>query len=203
MSWAFALAGVLMLAFLPRRPQTTLDPFHDGQILSAVWEFESGRPLFTEVFPLRTYEFFLIWLSRRFLDPSLASFFIAKHLLDALPIAGVCLLSFAWTRSLAWSFATALAAATFAGMNSRMGLSFLGCALGVAVFRSRSPLHLGWLAVGGWLAALLGFDVVIPFVAPSVLTLLILGPPGRSQPGTGSGWAATKTSSSWAGRHSC
>ena len=106
---AFALAGVLMLAILPGPPNTTIDPFHHGQILESVWEFESGRPLYSEVFPLRSFEFFLTWLARRVSKPTLANFFITDHLLDSLPIAGVCLLTFAWTRSLPWSFATAWA----------------------------------------------------------------------------------------------
>src|SRR5262249_33742849 len=46
---ALCLTGILLLAILPGGPNTTIDAFHDGQILSGVWEFESGRPLFTEV----------------------------------------------------------------------------------------------------------------------------------------------------------
>jgi hypothetical protein len=183
---ALALAVVLMLAFLPGPPNTTIDSFHDGQVLGNVWEFESGRPLYTEVFPLRSYEFFLTWLARRVAKPALANFFIANRILDSLPIAGVFLLTFAWTRSLPWSFATALAAATYPPTSSRMALPLLAAAVEIAVFRSRRRLSLAWIAVAAWLAALLGFDVLIPLVGSSVLTIAIAGPPGRARAGEAS-----------------
>ena len=177
---AFALAGVLMLAILPGPPDTTIDPFHHGQILESVWEFESGRPLYSEVFPLRSFEFFLTWLARRVAKPTLANFFITDHLLDSLPMAGVCLLTFAWTRSLPWSFATALGAATYPPTSGRMGLPLLAAALGIAVFRSRRRRNLAWIAIGGWVAALLGFDILIPLIGASLLTIAIAGPPRPS-----------------------
>ena len=189
---AFALAGVLMLAILPGSPTTTIDPFHHGQILEGVWEFESGRPLYSEVFPLRSAEFFLTWLARRVASPTLGNYFIANRLLDALPIAGVCLLTFAWTRSLPWSFATALGAATYPPSSSRMALPLLAATLGIAVFRSRRRLSLAWIAVGGWVAALLGFDVLIPLIGSSMLTIAIAGPTRRSSRSGASVWITTR-----------
>ena len=58
-----------------------------------------------------------------------------------------------------------------------MALPLLAAALGIAVFRSRRRLNLAWIAVGGWVAALLGFDVLIPLIGASLLTIAIAGPP--------------------------
>src|SRR5262249_44792566 len=87
---AWAIAGVSLLAHLPGPPATpTLDAFHDGQILSAVWEFEQGRTLFAEVFPLRNYEFFYTWLTRRLLEPSIANYFMTQRATEFLPVAAI------------------------------------------------------------------------------------------------------------------
>ncbi|MDR3638962.1 MAG: hypothetical protein P4L84_34470 [Isosphaeraceae bacterium] len=177
--WALGLAVLLLLALPPGAPSSAIDSFHDGQILSAVWEFESGRPLYSEVFPLRGYEFFEAWLARRLAAPSLGTFFIAKQVLAYLPVAGILLMTYAWTRSLAWSFVTALAATAHPALGDRAGLPLLFAALGVSVLRSRNRWRgLIALSAGSGLAAFSGFDMLIPLAGAAVLTVLVAGPPG-------------------------
>src|SRR5262249_31979295 len=53
------LAVVAVLRLLP------LDSFHDGYNLTCAWEFESGHELYTEILPIRSYQFFVTWLSRQ------------------------------------------------------------------------------------------------------------------------------------------
>ncbi|MAG92204.1 MAG: hypothetical protein CMJ48_00415 [Planctomycetaceae bacterium] len=97
--------------------------FHDGQILSAVCEFETGKTLYTQVFPLRSFQFFISWLGRHLLPRTVEGYFLVGQLLAFLPLVGGSLLGFAWTRSLRWGLATALVLATvlrFLGEHQRL-----------------------------------------------------------------------------------
>jgi len=183
--WRTTLAAMfavaLGFALLPAGVARGIDPFHDGQILSAVWEFETGRTLYAEVFPLRSFEFFVAWLFRQMLRPNVDAFFFGMGLLSFLPIGGACLLVFAWTRSLVWGFATGLVVATWPVLSGRMGVHLWMAAVAILVFRSRSRAALLWLPAASCMAGLLGFDVFVSFVCGITAAFLLAGPLPRRE----------------------
>lgn len=193
---AAALTGVLFLTFLPGASHEIIDSFHDGSVLSGVWEFESGRALYSEVFPLRGYEFFVTWLSRLLLAPTFANYFFTSQLLVYLPVSAACLATFAWTRSYWWSFATGLAIAACphwwslatglaitvcphsTGISGRMGVPLCLAAVGVYVLRSPNWRRIIWLAATGGVVGFLGHDMFVTFVGSLTLAAFFVGPSG-------------------------
>ncbi len=86
---------LLMVIFLPTQldaPQE-VDPLHDGQILSALQEWDRGRLLYAEVFPLRTYHFSLAVLGRGIFPPTLEGFYVTQRLVMGLHVGGSFLLA--------------------------------------------------------------------------------------------------------------
>lgn len=177
----FAVSVVLLFLVLPSGVQSGLDSFHDGHILSAVWEFESGKALYSEVFPLWSFNFFVTWLSSRIFGLSVSGYFFGTSVLCFLPVVGAYLLAFAWTRSLAWSFATALAVACCPELIGRFGVHLLFAAVAVGALRSASRINLIWFIAAGPPAALAGYDVFVSFVGAAVVAVLFGGPPGQGR----------------------
>lgn len=164
-AWRSSIAGIASLfLFLPELGTgRTLDAFHDGQILSAVWEFQSGRTLFDQVFPLRSFEFFLTWVVQCCFAKSPAAYLIAEPLTSLLVPAGMFANVFAWTRRPAWSFCAAMATAWLPSLDGRMAMHLWLAAFGILAMRKgKSPV---WLVVPGCIAGFSGFDFLGPFVA--------------------------------------
>ena len=156
------LAAVgLLVAFVCRLSlqKSNVDPFHDGQILSAVWEFESGRSLYSEVFPLRSFEFFVAWLGRMFLPQTFEAYRGFYDLFMFLPLAGGLLFGFVWTRSLIWGLAAGLAIGT-QPMFARQGALLILAAVTLEILRSDHRRHWLLLAIPGFLCSLYGFDAI-------------------------------------------
>ena len=178
--YAFLLATALLVAFLPGKPpRYALDPFHDGQILSAVWEFESGRQLYSEVFPLRGYGFFLTWLSRQVAPNTMWNYLFAFEAPRFLPLAGAALATFAWTRHLAWGLATALVVAVCLDMEPRSGIHLLLAAAAIVALRQRPLARCLWLSAIGSLTGFLGYDVMVPFTAGAAMAVTVAARRGR------------------------
>jgi len=156
----FAAVG-LLVAFVCRLSlqKSNVDPFHDGQILSAVWEFESGRMLYSEVFPLRSFEFFVAWLGRMFLPQTFEAYRGFYDLFRFLPLAGGLLFGFVWTRSLIWGLAVGLAIGT-QPMFARQGALLILAAVTLEILRSDHRRHWLLLGIPGFLCCLYGFDAI-------------------------------------------
>lgn len=120
----------------------TLDVFHQGQIMSAIWEFEQGATLYSEVFPLRSTEFFVGWLARQVLPKTLIASEIPLQFYSPVVAAGACLLAWTWTRSVIWTLVISLLPLTeLWGRTSglRDGLSILCLGLASTILCSRWP----------------------------------------------------------------
>ncbi len=182
---AFAIALLLPWGILPHGFLGALDAFHDGHVLSSVWEFESGRRLYSEVYPQWNYEFFVAWLARRLIRPNLLSYFLGIDLLAFLPIGGAVLIAFAWTRSLVWSFATGVMMAASPYLSGRIGSQF--CIAGLAMIVLRSQWFCIWTCLPpiACAAALVGFDNFIAFCGAAVAAVLVGGAPGGNWRGHG------------------
>ena len=167
-----SIAALLPIAFLSAGPiRREFDPFHDGQILAAVMEFDAGRKLYAEVFPLRSYEFYLACIANRFLAPGGPAYWWLEHALQFLPLAGAYLLAFAWTRSLPWSLATALVLVARFPQDGRMGWHFWLAASALAMLRTGTKTSIiVWTFAGVWAAAC-GYDLLVPFVVASMAAI--------------------------------
>lgn len=171
------LTLLLVLMGLPRIFWSNfVDTFHDGQILSAVWEFEAGRQLFEEVFPLRTAEFFLAWIARKIFPPTLAGSTVFFQFAPPLCMAGAGLAAYAWTRFPLWSLATGLLVCPwfseyFCGIREGLLLLFMG----IAAELLRQPDWRCWLPLIplGVLSCFGGFDMLTAFVPPLGAALLL------------------------------
>jgi hypothetical protein len=191
------LAAVLMLAALPNIVwQPRPDIFHDGQVLSAVWEFESGRKLFTDVFPLRLTEFFLVWISRMVYPKSLCGSELLLQFAWPIVTAGGCLAAYAWTRSPIWSMAIGLlcspwitnsifriqqppATSPLAQMTTmRDGLVVLLLGLSMELLRSRKRKWWYAQSLIGLLSLLCGYDLMTAVIPPGAAAVF-LAPCGR------------------------
>lgn len=174
-----ALASALAAALLPGLPGRHLDFFHDAYNLSSVWEFESGRTLYTEVFSIRGFYFFAAWLSRRVLPQTLEAYLLTFRCLQILPACGAALVGYRLTRSPLWGLAMGLFAGSLDHPDARQGMNL--CLLGGTVWCLSSRHALRWLglAVTGTLATLCGYDslmaVVIAAVTAVGLTPLVGG----------------------------
>lgn len=181
--WRFGivLAG-LAFAFPPSPyPSPILDPFHDGVVLSSLWEYESGRTLHDQVVCLRGFEFFSTWMVHRLGGYSLWAYLHVPRLFDATPMVGAALVAWLWTRSLTWSLATGLAISLAGDPDSRLGIHFWLAALALWALASRA--RWAWLTFAGVTAmtSQLGFDVFVPTLVAGTAALL-LSPPRRRGP---------------------
>ena len=154
---------------LPERSQ--LDEFHTGQIMSAIWEIEQGRPFITEVFPLRSTEVVLGWICRRLFGQSTVAVFCPHQLRSPLLAAGACLMSYAWTRSAFWSVLTGLSILIIPGSrfetHSLIREGIFLVVLGTAMEILRCPNSRWWLLLApiGVIPLTAGFDVGVPYLA--------------------------------------
>ena len=154
--------------FYPVPERSRLDEFHDGQIMSAIWEIEQGRPLITEVFPLRSTEVYLGWIARRFLGPTMQAAHCPWMLRSPVLAAGACLIGYAWTRSAFWSVLFGLLALPgvfqhYAGLREGLLLITLGAAL--EIVRCRDSRWWLLLVPLGAIPLLAGFDVGASYLA--------------------------------------
>ncbi len=169
------LVLLMSLAFLPTslRAGLVLDEYHDGYALSCLWEFENGHALYSEMFPLRSFEFYAGLLGRTVLPATVEGYLFSLGLLKFMPVAGVTLLSLVWTRSPQWSFATGLLCATLSRLDPRQGMQVFLVAgqLGILV----SPrVRLTWTALPCGIAACVGFDAFVTLVAASTITVFLV-----------------------------
>jgi hypothetical protein len=175
-SWraAMIVAALLPIAFLSAGPiPREFDPFHDGQILAAVMEFDAGKRLYSEVFPLRSYEFYLACIAERFLAPGGPACWWLEHALQFLPLAGAFLSAFAWTRSLSWSLAAALILVVRFPQDGRMGWHFWLATSALAMLRTGTKTSIvAWMFAGVWAAAC-GYDLLVPFAVASMAAVAV------------------------------
>lgn len=178
------LGGTLLATFIPPVVvDRSIDPHHDGMILSAIWEFETGRKLFSEVSILRCYHFFVALLSRQLLPPTVAAYHLALQLLGFLAVGGAAALAYAWTRSAAWSVATALLLLSCAQADpflftyhSRDGILLWVGAFAIEFLRSKSSMRWLWPLLLGCLSAVAGYDCIAPLVPALALAVMFLPP---------------------------
>jgi hypothetical protein len=158
---AMALAGLPKIAW-PEK----VDAFHDGQILSAVWEFEQGRALYSEVFPLRGTEFFAAWLSRMFSPHTLAGSMLLLQFWRPLMLAGACGMAYAWTRSPIWSVVAGLLMLwnVGEGYGMRESLFVLVAAATLEILHRDRRGGWLWLALLGLPCCFAGFDLMFPYL---------------------------------------
>jgi hypothetical protein len=177
---AVALAIVMLLVFLPKFTVplnlNNLDIFHDGQILSAVWEFNTGKTLYTEVFPLRSFQFFVAWCGQWVLPATLESYHFIYQLISFIPVAGAVLVGFAWTRSLFWGLAAGLLISTNWMMDPRQGIHLLTAAAAIEILRRGRPARWTWLAPLGVVAGFVGFDGIAPLVFATIAAIALAPP---------------------------
>ncbi|MCA9081167.1 MAG: hypothetical protein KDA58_11460 [Planctomycetaceae bacterium] len=171
--------------FFPGRHRNEMDAFHEGQILSAVWEFEHGRRLVTEVFPLRSTEFFLSLFSRACFGHTVAATDLTFKLEPVGIVLGACMIASAWMRSCMWTLVTGIWAASCCLLLSHSvtddavlvgGIrgALILCGVGLAMhslgrFRSRAWIPLGLI---GALLMICGVDIGVPFLAAAVLAII-------------------------------
>ncbi len=169
------LVLLMSLAFLPTslRAGIVLDEYHDGYTLSCLWEFENGRALYSELFPLRSFEFYAGLLGRIVLPTTVEGYLFSLALLKFLPVAGVTLLSLVWTRSPHWSFAAGLLCATLSRLDPRQGMQVLLVAVQLGLLIS-PRVRLGWTALSCGVAACVGFDAFVTLVAATSVTAFLV-----------------------------
>jgi hypothetical protein len=171
---AWLIALLFPLAFLSAGPTPrAFDPFHDGQILSAVREVERGRTIYADVFPLRGYEFYLAWVGREVMPGATFAYSWLESALKFVPLAGAALLTFGWTRSLPWSLLTGLALSIPFAQDGRIGLHFWLGAATLAMLRSGGAATIIAWIVAGLAAAAAGFDLYVPFAAASLVGIAV------------------------------
>lgn len=165
------VAAFLSAALVPVLNFLPLDHFHDGYNLSCAWAFESGSALYTEILPIRSYQFFVTWLSRQCLPQTVDAYLLTFSVLQVLPVLGAFALSLVWTRgSLPWSTATAIVVTTASELDSRQAVHLLLAAGMLGVLR-RDQRRTGWLiAVASIVAGCCGFDTLCPFAMAMTLT---------------------------------
>ena len=178
------IGAALLVTFIPIVDGIrALDPFHDGQVLSAVWEFETGRTLYSEVAILRSFEFFVALIARQLLPPTVDGFHLAFDSLGLLGAGGAAALAYAWTRSAAWSLSTAVLMVYCAqpdlwpgSFTGRDGILLWVAAFSIEFLRSRSWRRWLWPPLLGSLAAAVGFDCFAPLVAALSIGALFMPP---------------------------
>lgn len=118
-----------------RRP---VDPLHDGQIVSAVWQWNQGEILFDEVFPLRLTEFLYFAAIDPWVGESRANYVIACQILDFFGPVGAFVVVMGMTRSVTWSWMSALFVGALLPFDYRAGTCMI--LIGLAAFQFRSPV---------------------------------------------------------------
>jgi hypothetical protein len=164
-----SLAGVL-LAVLPRATVTNVvDGFHDGQIISAVWQWEQGERLYCDVFPLRSVEFWLAWVGRRIFPDSVSMYQWMQTAPAFLAVFGVGWASFAATHSALCGVASAMIALQWGRFDFRAGLAcfLLGCIL--ITLRQHFVVRWMGLTLLGIFGGLSGFDLLVPLMMATIL----------------------------------
>lgn len=171
--WRSTGVGCLLaLAVVPVLQMLPLDTFHDGYNLTCAWAFESGRQLYTEILPIRSYQFFVTWLSRRVLPQTVDAYLLTFSVLQLLPIIGAFALSMVWTRGRVWwSVSTGMIVMALAILDSRQATHLLLAAMMLSALRR--DRHATWwlIGFGSVLAAACGFDTLCPLAAANILTL--------------------------------
>lgn len=169
----FVVTCLLLAAFVPIiEPVDHVDRFHDGQILSAVWELETGKAVYSEVFPLRSFQFYVCWLGRQVLPPTFEWYRAVDSLMTYLPVAAGALMGFVWTRSVWWALALAMVVAT-QDMFPRQGVLWLPAALTMEILRSERRSVWWLLAIPGVLAGMYGFDGIGPLAVAAMGAVLL------------------------------
>ena len=159
---ALILSGLIFAAFIPSISDTRpADPYHEGQVISAVWEVQNGRELYTEVFPLRGFAFYTTMLAHTVLPPTIEVSRAANLLLRYLPLAGGVLIGYSWTRSLPWALAFGLAIGT-QPMLPRQGALLILAALVMEILRLDRRSRWWLLLVPDIACCLYGFDGIGP-----------------------------------------
>ena len=162
----------LTLAFVPNPPRRTLDAFHDGQILSAVWEWSQGERLYAEVFPLRPVEFWSAVASRRLLEDSPRGYLLGQTLPAALAAPACFLLVLLWTGCGRWSLAAALTLAACPGVDGRTAVGLAVLLATLASLSVEGAAGCVGLVLTGTCAAFAGYDLFVPCVAAQTSALL-------------------------------
>ncbi len=178
---AFGVGILLVLAVAAGLRLLPLDRFHDGQSLTCAWEFESGRELYTEILPIRGYQFFATWLSRLCLPKTVDAYLLTFSVLQVLPVVGAFALSLVWTRgNVPWSVAIAIVVMAFSDLDSRQGVHILLAATTLSAL-SRDRRASWWLIGGGSVVAgCSGFDTLPPFAVATILTLFCIPDSSRT-----------------------
>ncbi|HVJ81706.1 MAG TPA: hypothetical protein VNC50_11620 [Planctomycetia bacterium] len=156
-------------------PRNSHDPFHDGQLVSAAWEWESGRPLYAEVVPLRTWEFWVTVVVRRYVGDGPTAYAFGQDQLGFFLPGAVCALVIAVSRSARWGLAAALAALHLPACDGRQGALLLAAAIAAAAFRTRMHWRTLFLALAGLGAGFVGFDAFGAIALGATIAGLVAG----------------------------
>lgn len=174
--------------------QKFVDPIHDGQIVSAVWQWKQGEILFDQVFPLRLTEFLYFAALDPWVGESRANYVIACQMLDFLGPVGVFAIASGMTHSPSWSWISALFVGAILPFDYRAGICMI--LLGIAAYLLRSPaIRVVPLSLVGLASMWMGYDAwgtvmgaiggailmtpphapVIPSLRKNVLKLIVCG----------------------------
>ncbi len=169
------LVLLMSLAFMATslRAGMVLDEYHDGYALACLWEFENGRELYSEVFPLRSFEFYVGLLGQTILPATVEGYLFSLALLKFLPVAGVSLLILVWTRSPPWSFAAGMLCATLSRLDPRQGMQVVLVAAQLGLLMSPRESWV-WAAVPCGVAACVGFDAFVTLTAATCITTFLV-----------------------------
>ncbi|MGQ0633002.1 MAG: hypothetical protein ACT4QC_00165 [Planctomycetaceae bacterium] len=145
-----------------------VDEFHDGQLLSAIWEVERGERVYVDVYPLRSAEFYSGWLFRSLFGRTLRAADLVLLVGTPLLAIGGFAAGYAWTRSPIWGLAFALAPINWSGFSHspiRRGLVVFVAGLAIEIMRSRgSQRWLLCLPILGLISFFAGPDLAVPFL---------------------------------------
>ncbi|MBL8850080.1 MAG: hypothetical protein JNG89_10365 [Planctomycetaceae bacterium] len=159
------------------------DRFHDGQIMSALFELQHDRLLYSEVFPLRTFHLAVAAIGQWFLPPTLEGFHATQHLVMYLHVGGAAFLVYAWTRSGAWSLLAGLLFLLYVmhtvstiDLGSRHATHLWLAGLALEILRHRGWQRAVLTGLLGILAAIVGYDGFIPVIAAVAPAIAISDP---------------------------
>jgi|GEM_PF-6272122 len=178
--WGLLLAALLALMTIP--PVVVpgdVDVFHDGQRMSAAWEFLSGRKLYSEVFPLSGADFFATCALWKVFPPTLESSSLILLFPQPMVVAGACLITYCWTRSATWALACGLMVAPQGSylLTPRDGLSALLIGLCMGALASPHPRTWLWVIPWGILSQFGGYDVMVGVIPPAAAALFLAASP--------------------------
>jgi len=170
----FASCFLHLDVYPDRRP---VDPLHDGQIISAVWQWKQGEILFDEVFPLRLTEFTYFATFDPWIGDSRTNYVIAWQILLFFGPLGVFALVLGMTESISWSWVTALFVGALFPFEYRVGTCML--LLGIAAYFFRTPsLRAIPLFLVGIASMWLGYDAW-GTVMGAIGAAMLVTPPGE------------------------